>query len=152
MSQLPEPHIQGYIPVAFRTDMGGRCCDYHEDHGQRQTPQDALAPRGQYACPDCNYQKYDPQLVCEACKRRGHLAATCDMLAQALFLTKYMKNILTEQARAKMEEAWLQRWSAQLGCPTQTPGKVMRTYLEEMNMMMDDLNVQICLDCWPEGD
>jgi hypothetical protein len=74
------------------------------------------------------------------------------MLALALFLTKYMKHLLTDQAQAKLEEAWLQRWSAQLGCPTQTPGKVMCTYLEHMDTTVDDLDAQMCWDCWPEGD
>jgi hypothetical protein len=93
-----ESQIQGYNPAALCTDISGCGCAYRNNCGQLQTPQDALAPHGQYACPDRNQQKYDPQLLCEACKRHGHLAATCDMLAQALFLTSYMKNLLTEQA------------------------------------------------------
>jgi hypothetical protein len=60
------------------------------------------------------------------------------MLVQALFLTKYMKHLLTDEASAKLGEAWLQRWSAQLGHSTQTPGKVMRVYLEHMDMAVND--------------
>jgi hypothetical protein len=74
------------------------------------------------------------------------------MLAQALFLTKYMKNLLTEQVQAKLVKAWLQQWSKRLGCPTQTPGKVIHTYLEPIDMTVDDLDVQMCWDCWPEGE
>jgi hypothetical protein len=63
-----------------------------------------------------------------------------------------MKISLTDQAQAKLEEAWLQQWSEWLGCPTWTPGKVMRTYLEHMDITVDNLDVQMHWDCWPEGD
>ena len=88
MSLLPESQIQGYNPVALRTDISGHGCAYCDDCDQCHNAQDALALHGQYACPDHNQRKYDPQLLCKACKRRGHLAAKCDMLAQALLLTK----------------------------------------------------------------
>jgi len=39
-------------------------------------------------------------------------------LAQAIFLTKYMKHSLTDLARGKLEEAWLKRWKDKLGHPT----------------------------------
>jgi hypothetical protein len=28
----------------------------------------------------------------------------------------------------------------------------MRTYLEHMDMKVDDLDAQMCWDCWPEKD
>ncbi len=80
------------------------------------------------------------------------MAAICDMLAQALFVTKYMKNLLADQAQAKLEEAWLQWWREGLGHLIWTPGKVMRTYLEHMVMTVDDLDAQMSWDCWPDGD
>ncbi len=48
-SLFPEPHIQGYRPMAFCMDMGGPGYDYHEDGtrcGQRLSPTDALALHG----------------------------------------------------------------------------------------------------------
>jgi hypothetical protein len=63
-----------------------------------------------------------------------------------------MKNLLTDQVQAKVEEAWLQQWSEWLGRPTGTPGKVMHTYLEYMDITVDDLDAQMCWDCWPKGD
>ena len=46
--------------------------------------------RGQYPCPDHNRRAWDPDITCAACKRRGHPASNCDMLAMALFLDKYI--------------------------------------------------------------
>ncbi len=71
---------------------------------------DSPNPRGGYARPDHDQQKLDPTMICKACKRRGHPASQCDLLAQAIFLTKYMKHSLTDLARGKLEEAWLKCW------------------------------------------
>jgi hypothetical protein len=46
MSQLLEPQIQGYSPVALCMDISGCGCAYCNDCGQRQTPQDTLALHG----------------------------------------------------------------------------------------------------------
>jgi hypothetical protein len=73
-------------------------------------------------------------------------------LAQAIFLSKYMKHSLTDLARGKLEEAWLKRWKDKLGHPNCTPGKVLRAYLENMDMSIDDLDHQMCWDCWPSDD
>jgi hypothetical protein len=73
-------------------------------------------------------------------------------LAQAIFLNKYMKHSLTDMARGKLEEAWLQRWKEKLGHPNRTPGKVLRAYLDNMDMSIDDLDHQMCWDCWPSDD
>jgi hypothetical protein len=73
--------------------------------------------------------------------------AQSDLLAQAIFLTKYMKHTLTNQARTKLEEAWLKRWKDQLGQPSPTPRKVLRTFLDNMDMSIDDLDTQMCWEC-----
>jgi hypothetical protein len=73
-------------------------------------------------------------------------------LAQAIFLTKYMKHSLTDVARGKLEEAWLKRWKDKLGHPNRTPGKVLRVYLDNMDISIDDLDNQMCWDCWPPDD
>jgi hypothetical protein len=76
----------------------------------------------------------------------------CDMLAQALFLTKYMKHFLDDRTREKLETAWLDCWRAQLGKLSRTPRTVMRAYLDEMDMTLEDLNAQMCWDCWQSDD
>ncbi len=103
------PQIQGFAPAVFHTDLSGRGREFRRNDawdnqssgsvqgGARDDfhPRDPNAPRGWYARPDRNHQKFDPALICEACKWCGHPAAQCDLLAQAIFLTKYMKHTLT---------------------------------------------------------
>jgi hypothetical protein len=74
------------------------------------------------------------------------------MHAQALFLTKYMKHSMNEAAKEKVEAAWLARWHAHLDKPTRTPRTVMRAYLDTMDMTVEDLDGQLCWDCWPDDD
>ena len=108
------PEIQGYhLPWVFRTEtprdrlkygVAGshtldRRFDGRDGHGaQRHSPQKAPrgfnrhpthdGPRVHYARPDHNHRLWDPDITCAACKRCGHPAANCDMLAMALFLEK----------------------------------------------------------------
>ena len=63
-----------------------------------------------------------------------------------------MKHSLTDIARGKLEEAWLKRWKEQLGHPSRTPGKVLRAFLDTMDMSIDELDHQMCWDCWPLDD
>jgi len=91
-------------------------------------------------------------LQCEACKRVGHAATTCDILAQALFITKYMKYTLDDKAKANLEAAWLDCWSCKLGTPSHSPRTVMQAYLNDMDLTLNDLDAQMCWDCWPNDD
>ena len=157
------PMVQGYAPSVFRIDGDQRGRNIRrQDFGDKRysggPPSGARngtgnrEARGRYARPDHNRRKYDPAIICDACKRRGHPAAQCDLLAQAIFINKYMKHSLTDIARGKLEEAWLQRWKEKLGHPNRTPGKVLRAYLDNMDMPIDDLDHQMCWDCWPSDD
>jgi hypothetical protein len=74
------------------------------------------------------------------------------MLAQAIFLTKYMKHSLNDTTWGKIEQAWLRHWRAQLGKPSCTPRTVMRAYLDSMDITMEDLDAQMSWECWPEDD
>jgi len=169
----PEPSYDDeFTPRIYRTDLSGRGRD-HQNYGDRpggRRGRDAhgsdrgfgrsrfpdrgrdSAPRGRYARPDHNRRVYDKDVQCDACKRVGHSAATCDVLAQALFLTKYMKYTLDDKAKANLEAAWLDRWSSKLGAPSRTPRTVMRAYLEDMDLSLDDLDAQMCWECWPPDD
>ena len=124
------PEIQGYhLPRVFRTENPWDCLQYgmagshtpdhrfdgRDSHGaQRQTPQEATrgfnrrpthdGPRGRYARPDHNRQLWYPDVTCAACKRRGHPAANCDMLAMALFLERYNRS-MSNADRDKIEAA-----------------------------------------------
>jgi hypothetical protein len=74
------------------------------------------------------------------------------MLVQAIFLTKYMKHSLNVTTRGKIEQAWLERWHAQLGKPSRTPCIVMRAYFDSMDITIEDLDAQMSWECWPEDD
>lgn len=172
------PEIQGYhIPRVFRTDTprdrnqygtaGPRTPDRRDegrDYGRgvpRPSPQEANrrynqrpdreGPRGRYARPDHNRRQYDPDITCAACKRRGHPAASCDMLAMALFLDKYTRSI-GHADRDKIEKAWLLRWKENLGNPSRLPRKVMKAYLEYMDISAETLDNQMDWECWPVDD
>ena len=116
--------IQGSTPAVFRADLDGCGCEFRRlgigdnrySRGAPGSPRDAYRPwdlpnpRKHYARPNHNRRKFDPTIICNACKRRGHPASQCDLLAQAIILTKYMKHSLTDLARGKLGEAWLKRW------------------------------------------
>jgi hypothetical protein len=161
----------GYNPQVYCTNIGGRGCDtrgyddrFDGGHGLDTWGTDHAdgCPRypahgrdlvnwGCYACPDHNRRMFDQDLQCDTCKHVGHAAGMCDMLAQVLFLAKYVKTLLDDRAREKLEMAWLDCWHAQLGKPLHTPCTFMRAYLDEMAMTLEDLDAQMCWDCWP-GD
>jgi hypothetical protein len=73
------------------------------------------------------------------------------MLAMALFLEKYSKS-MTAVDRDKIETAWLQRWKDTLGNPSRLPRKVMRAYLDYMDISAEVLDEQMDWECWPVDD
>ena len=73
------------------------------------------------------------------------------MLAMALFLNKYNKS-MTNVERDKVETAWLHCWKEKLGNPSRLPRKVMRAYINYMDISEDVLDQQINWECWPEED
>jgi hypothetical protein len=103
------PLIQGSTPGVFRTEVDSRgrdarcqgIGDNRYSGGTTAGPRNASSARDsreRYARPDHNRWKFDPSIICDACKRWGHPASQCDLLAQAIFLTKYMKHTLTDLA------------------------------------------------------
>jgi hypothetical protein len=74
------------------------------------------------------------------------------MLAMALFMERYIKKSLSNADWDKIEAAWLQRFKDKLGNPSRLPRKVMKTYLEYMDMTPKMLDSQMDWDCWPEDN
>jgi hypothetical protein len=108
-------------------------------------------PRGRYARPDRNGGDLNPSVICDACRRTEHVAANCDVLAIALFIEKYKKH-LPDDTKDRIESDWLARWKSSLGNPNRKPRRVMKAYLDLMDMMVDDLDAQMCWECWPDED
>ena len=69
----------------------------------------------------------------------------------ALFLEKYNKS-MTNADRDKIETAWLQRWKEKLGNPSRLPRKVMKAYIDYMDISEEVLDQQMDWDCWPVDD
>jgi hypothetical protein len=127
-------HVQGYSPRAFRMD-GHRPLDGNRNRGAKSprnrggaegryglhTPRPPSdTPQGHFTRPDQRRRAYKPGVQCDACKRLGHDAVNCDMLAIALYIDRYTKDI-TENARSAIESRWIDKWKAKLGQPARTP-------------------------------
>jgi hypothetical protein len=61
------------------------------------------APQGRSLCPDRQRRPYMPDMLCAACKRRGHPTSSCDMLAIALFVDHHKQHLL-ENKKTAIEE------------------------------------------------
>ena len=170
-------HIQGYQPRVFRMeqgrDRGGRGPDRRGfnrrqgfDHRQdsstftsdrssnsstHSSERGSATPRGRFARPDQRHRTFLPNKQCEACKRVGHEAVNCDMLALALFIECH-KQSLSDAERNDIESKWIARWKARLGHPARTPRQVMHSYCDEMNITADTLDLAMDWECWPESD
>jgi hypothetical protein len=101
-------HIQGYCPQVNRTkqprdrgfgssprgfsrygDCNGDGLSRFGDCNGVHHPPDCAGTQGCLARPNQHHCPYQPGVQCNACKRLGHTAANCDMLAMALFLERY---------------------------------------------------------------
>ena len=106
--------------------------------------------RGRYVRPDRNRGAYLPDTICDACRRPGHVAATCDVLAMALFIEKYKRDI-SGDLKDKIERDWTTRWKDTVGS-NRSPRRVMKTYVDHLDISVDDLDDLLCWDCWPDDD
>ena len=109
-------------------------------------------PRGPVANPDRNRRPYLADVQCDACKRVGHVAKHCDMLATAICLERYMKNVLSPSVRDTIEADWLARWKDKLGNPTSTPRQVLRAYVEDLDITVAHLDDEMDWDLWEDDD
>jgi len=95
--------------------------------GSRPRPADH--PCRRFVRPDHNGRKWDPDLICDACRRSGHIAAQCEMLAIAIFIKKYKKEASADM-KDKIKEAWLARWKSEPGNPSKKPHRVMKANID----------------------
>jgi hypothetical protein len=71
--------------------------------------------------PDQRRRMFLPGVQCDACKHIGHVASTCNMLALALLLEKYIKQSLSDNDWRKIESNWLHTWKDKLDQPQRSP-------------------------------
>ena len=108
--------------------------------------------RGLFARPDRNRRPFLPDVQCAACKRVGHVAKHCDMLATAICLERYMKQDILAPLRDSIEKEWLDRWKERLGNPTQTPRQILRAYVEDLDITVAGLDDVMEWDYWYNSD
>ncbi len=157
--------IQGYSPAACQVEnsLQRGCLD--ADFGRRgngkgtggtvaQSTGHAPPPssRGHIPNPGRRHQEFLPDVTCEACCLVGHHAVNCDMLDMALCFEHYMKGHLSDAARDSIESNWVNQWKDQLENPPRKPCQVMRTYLDNLDMSEDVLDVQFDWACWDVTD
>jgi hypothetical protein len=73
------------------------------------------------------------------------------MLAMAIFLEKYKRD-MPEDMKDKVELVWLERWKGSLGKPSRRPRQVMKAYLDLLDTFLDEVDEQMCWECWPNND
>jgi hypothetical protein len=150
----PGPHGEG----RFRNTGGDIGNGYHLDgsRGDRGRPRFQSSPRergrsvgaGRLARPDRNHRPFLDGVQCTACRRVGHVAKQCHMLATVFFLERYMKKDLSPSLRDAIEQEWLEKWKEWLDNPSSTPHQVLRTYIEALNITVAGLNDEMDWSCW----
>ena len=119
-------------------------------YGDRSNRPSDTVP-GRPVRPDQRRRPFLPGVICAACKRTGHEASSCDMLAIAIFVEKH-RNSLSDSEKSAIEDKWISRWKDKIGQPTRTPRQVMRAYCEELDISPDHLAQALDWDCWPASD
>jgi hypothetical protein len=126
-NELQFCHIQGYEPRVYRLNQGcdhgsnGRGIDRRgpnrrqgldcrQDHPASSRDHGPSMPRGRFARPDKRHRPFMPDKQCAACKRIGHKAVNCDMLALALFVDHYVHHSLSDSEWSEIKFKWLARW------------------------------------------
>ncbi len=169
--------VQGYCPWVFWVEQGQDC--FHSLPGRHHYERDGPAGRGGHGfdrdragrgrhdfdhdggrpslhdrsiCPDHCQRFFLHGVQCNACKHLGHEASSCDMLAMALFLDKYIKHSLSDDDCRRMESNRVDRWKEKLVHPQRSPTQVMKAYCAELDILSGHLDLAIDWDCWPVDD
>jgi hypothetical protein len=145
--------VQGYCPRVNRIECQGDRSLHGTGSGHGATPQfgdrcgnrkelpPAGNPHGCYNRPNQCRRLFKPGVQCKACKRLGHEAANCDMLAIMLFIDRYIKKELSESDWSNIKHKWLSCWKDKLGMPAHTPHQIMRRYCDANNITPEFLNL-----------
>jgi hypothetical protein len=172
--EQPYCHVQGFTPCAFCLDQGRDRVDNNRDYGGRReldrrgspgfrdcgsqdcdrggppSGRQGDAPQGRSIRPDQRHRPYIPNVICAACKRHGHPASSCDMLAIALSVERHKKQ-LSESEKLAIKETWVARWKDKVGQPARTARQVIRAYCNDLYISVDHLADAMDWDCWPEA-
>ncbi len=75
------------------------------------------------------------------------MATDCNMLAIALFIEEYKRNMSNEEKDKQLEHDWLKHWCGALRNPSKTSCRIMRAYIDYLYILVGALNDHICWDC-----
>jgi hypothetical protein len=160
-NDYPFCHVQGYCPRAFCLKQGRDCTpgghgsECWGSEGGRGVDCRGFdcynhdCRRGRFAQPDKNWHEFEPNVQCNPCKCIGHEAATCNMLAIALFLDRY-KLDMSKADWSQLESKWLSWRKDKIGQPARTPRQVMRTYCDTLNITPEHLDLAMMWESWPD--
>jgi hypothetical protein len=59
---------------------------------------------------------------------------------------------MADNTKNKVETEWLALWKGDLGNLSRKPRRVMKAYLDLLDMTVNDLDDQMCWECWPDDD
>jgi hypothetical protein len=144
--------------VSIKDGGGGNNARDYQDSGrddtlwtQRERPRPQRNP-GWLARLDRNRRPFLPDVQCTACKRIGHVAKHCNMLAMAICLERYMKRDMLNSVQDAIEKDWLARWKDRLKNSDRTPHQVLHAYVEELDITIAWLDDAMEWDCWADKD
>jgi hypothetical protein len=75
----------------------------------------------------------------------------CNVLAIALFIEKYKQDI-PDNMKDKIESDWLARWKGSIENTSRKPRRVMKAYIDLLDILVNNLDDAMCWECWPEDD
>ena len=73
------------------------------------------------------------------------------MLAITIFIEKYKKEAFAN-VKDRIEEAWLAHWKNNLGNPSKKPRRVMKAYIDSLDLTVNAVDEQMSWECWPKDD
>lgn len=86
---------------------------------------------------------------CPACGKTGHTTQTCDMLAMAISLRRFLRDQVSTEMMTKIEEDWLAKHRDRLQqTDSRTPRQILRAYADDNDLTVADINDQIDWNAW----
>jgi hypothetical protein len=130
--------------------------DFHENASPRDTPYPSPPNR---VC----FHQQPPKSIpnpartrrpfvntqCPACGKVGHTMQTCDMLAMAISLKRYMRHQVSAKMMSKIETEWLSKHQERLQqIDARTPRQVLRAFADGNDLTVADIDSQIDWNTW----
>ena len=86
---------------------------------------------------------------CPACGKVGHTMQTCDMLAMAISLKRYMTNQISAEMMNKIEREWLAKHRERIQqLDARTPQQVLRTFADNYDLTVAEIDNQMDWNGW----